>query len=298
MFDCTSVQFHGAVRQYKGLRRGSVDAPDFADMSMNTPKHSPEVATPKRRPQSRSDSEATKERILDSAEKLFARFGYHAASIRDIAAEAECQSALVGYHFGSKQELMDRVLARRSEVLNAERLAFLERARVQSQDAPIRVRTLLEGYVGTILKRAARNDQGWRNYTQMVAMAASSAEWSELTDKHFNAVARAYLEELHRSQPEISAEDLHQGFFFAVGAMVNVCARPGRIETLSKGQFKSKDVSELYDNLCTFLEGGFMAMARRGLAPPGPSGQTKEDDGNSTGAPARARRRKEQDTGS
>lgn len=265
-------------------RRGSVDDSDFANFFMNTPKPAPEIAVKKRRPQPRPDSEATKERILDSAEKLFARLGYHAASIRDIAAEADCQSALVGYHFGSKQELMDHVLARRSEVLNAERLAFLERARVQSQDGPIRVRTLLEGYVGTILKRAARNDQGWRNYTQMVAMAASSPEWSELTDKHFNAVARAYLGELQRSQPDISEEDLHQGFFFAVGAMVNVCARPGRIETLSKGQYKSKDVSALYDNLCTFLEGGFMAMARKDHAQPGPSGHTKEDDGDRPGA--------------
>jgi AcrR family transcriptional regulator len=230
---------------------------------MITTKTPRAVAAKRRVPQPRSDSDETRERILDSAEKLFARFSYQGASIREIAADASCQSALVGYHFGSKLDLMDKVLARRSEVLNTERLAFLERARVQAGDAPIGVRTLLEGYVGTIVRRASRSDPGWRNYTQMIGATASNAEWSELTDKHFNTVAREYMRELQRSLPELPAESLHHAFSFAIGVMVNVCARPGRIETLSKGEFKSKDVSAMYENLCTFLEGGFNAMAGR-----------------------------------
>jgi hypothetical protein len=40
-----------------------------------------------------------------------------------------------------------------------------------------------------------------------------------------------------------------------------VCARPGRIETLSAGEFKSSDVARLSDNLCAFLQGGFDAIA-------------------------------------
>lgn len=229
-----------------------------------TTNQSPRASIARRRaPQPRPESEQTKDRILDSAEKLFARHGYHGTSIRDIASDADYQFALIGYHFGSKLELVDKVLARRSAVLNTERLAFLERARVASDGVPIPVRTLIEGYVGVIVRRASRNDQGWRNYTQLVGMLGSGAEWSELTDKHFNAVAREYLGELQRSLPEVPSESLYQAFFFLVGTMVTVCARPGRIETMSKGQFKSKEVSTLYENLCTFLEGGFAAIAGR-----------------------------------
>lgn len=217
----------------------------------------------KRVPQPRPDSEQTRERILDSAEKLFAWHGFHGTSIRDIAADADYQFALVGYHFGSKLELMDRVLGRRSAVLNAERLAFLEQARAHSKGSPIPVRTLVEGYVGAIMARASKNNTGWHNYTQLVGSAVANAEWTEFTDRHFNAVAREYLGELQRSLPEVPSEALHQAFFFAVGAMVTACARPKRIETLSRGKFKSKDLSTMYETLCTFLEGGFKAVANR-----------------------------------
>ncbi|WP_416047093.1 TetR/AcrR family transcriptional regulator [Cupriavidus basilensis] len=229
---------------------------------MATTTKTPRISEPQRRtPQPRPDSEKTRERILDSAEKLFAQHGFHGTSIRDIAADADYQFALIGYHFGSKLELVDKVLARRSEVLNAERLAFLEQARARSKGSPIPVRTLVEGYVGTIMARASKNDAGWRNYTQLVGSAGASPEWAELTDRHFNTVAREYLGELQRSLPNVSSETLYQAFFFAVGAMVTVCARPGRIETLSRGKFKSKEVSTMYENLCTFLEGGFKAIA-------------------------------------
>jgi AcrR family transcriptional regulator len=241
---------------------GGVMPCHFEAASMTTTTKTPRTGAPQRRaPQPRPDSEQTRERILDSAEKLFARHGFHGTSIRDIATDADYQFALVGYHFGSKLELMDRVLGRRAEVLNAERLSFLEQARARSKGAAIPVRMLVEGYVGTIVARASKNDAGWRNYTQLVGTAAGSAEWAELTDRHFNAVAREYLDELQRSLPKVPSEALHQAFFFAVGAMVTACARPGRIETLSRGKFKSKELATMYENLCTFLEGGFKAVA-------------------------------------
>ena len=72
----------------------------------------------------------TRERILDAAEKLFARRGFHGVSVRDITQDAGVDVALVNYHFGSKQALLDSVLTRRSEVLNAERMQLLRKGTV------------------------------------------------------------------------------------------------------------------------------------------------------------------------
>ncbi len=49
------------------------------------------------------------EKILQSAKKLFAGKGYHGASMRDIAREAECSQSMVSHHFGSKSELWNRI---------------------------------------------------------------------------------------------------------------------------------------------------------------------------------------------
>jgi len=47
----------------------------------------------------------TKERLLHEAEALFAQKGYHAVSVREITAAADCNLAAVNYHFGNKQNL-------------------------------------------------------------------------------------------------------------------------------------------------------------------------------------------------
>ncbi len=49
--------------------------------------------------------ELTKERILDTAEVLFAQKGYQAVSVREITSAARCNLAAVNYHFGKKENL-------------------------------------------------------------------------------------------------------------------------------------------------------------------------------------------------
>src|SRR5436190_23125118 len=68
----------------------------------------------------------TRERILDTAERLFADRGYGATSLRSIIAAAEVNLAAVHYHFHTKEALLDAVLKRRLEPVNRERLALLD----------------------------------------------------------------------------------------------------------------------------------------------------------------------------
>ena len=49
----------------------------------------------------------TKDKLMDAAERLFARRGFHGASLRDITAAAGVDLAFVNYHFGSKKGLLD-----------------------------------------------------------------------------------------------------------------------------------------------------------------------------------------------
>ena len=57
--------------------------------------------------------------ILDSAEMLFARKGYAATSLREIAEEVKVNSAMIHYYFGSKHALLQQVLERALEPLAA-----------------------------------------------------------------------------------------------------------------------------------------------------------------------------------
>ena len=54
---------------------------------------------------SECEAEATRERILLAAQKLFSEKGFDATSVRDITTEAGCNVAAVNYHFGGKENL-------------------------------------------------------------------------------------------------------------------------------------------------------------------------------------------------
>lgn len=67
----------------------------------------------------------TKTRILDAAEALFVAGGFDAMSMRQITTTASVNLAAVNYHFGSKDALIQAVLARQLDPLNEARLAVL-----------------------------------------------------------------------------------------------------------------------------------------------------------------------------
>ena len=68
----------------------------------------------------------TRDRLLDTAERLFAERGVDATSLRHITTEAEANLASVNYHFGSKEALFRQIFARRIGPINEERLRLLD----------------------------------------------------------------------------------------------------------------------------------------------------------------------------
>ena len=60
----------------------------------------------------RAHGESTKQRILDRAERLFARKGYRGVSIRELARSCDVRPFTIQYHFGSKLQLYQIVLCR------------------------------------------------------------------------------------------------------------------------------------------------------------------------------------------
>src|SRR5260370_6883247 len=68
----------------------------------------------------------TKQRILDSAERLFAENGFDSTSLRTIIADAQVNLAAIHYHFHSKEALLDAVILRRLEPINRLRLEMLD----------------------------------------------------------------------------------------------------------------------------------------------------------------------------
>ena len=89
----------------------------------------------------------TKERILDTAERLFADHGFPATSLRDITQEAGVNLAAVNYHFGGKEGLLIEVLERKIAPVNRSRLAQLETLETAAGSDPVPTEHLVRAFV-------------------------------------------------------------------------------------------------------------------------------------------------------
>ena len=68
---------------------------------------------------------STPERIVATAERLFAERGIEAVSLRDITNSCGANSAAIHYHFGSKERLLRAILEHRAAELAKRRDAHL-----------------------------------------------------------------------------------------------------------------------------------------------------------------------------
>ena len=51
--------------------------------------------------------------IIETAEQLFAKKGYEATTVRDIAGQADVNIAMISYYFGSKEKLLEALFNHR-----------------------------------------------------------------------------------------------------------------------------------------------------------------------------------------
>ncbi len=207
---------------------------------------------------------STPERILDVAEKLFARRGFHGVSVRDITREAGVDVALVNYHFGSKQALLDQVLTRRSGILNTERMRLLQACIDKAKPGPPQLDAIIDAFTHPLLNRSERGGAGWKAYFGLIAQVNNSTEFGGLImTKYFDPVVRVFIDALRSTLPDGDARDLYWCYHFLSGALTLTFAETGRIDDLSGGLCRSADLDSVHVRLVPFVAAGFRALCEQ-----------------------------------
>jgi AcrR family transcriptional regulator len=213
------------------------------------------VARPKR---------TTKEKLMDAAEKLFARRGFHGTSLRDITAAAGVDLALVNYHFGSKKQLLAAVIERRGQVLNERRLQRLAEIRLSAAPSAPSTEAVVAAFLDPLLDLLAHAGPGWHSYFSLLAYVNNSPEWGQqLMSKTFDGVVREFITALRDSLPGAAPEDIFWGYNFLTGALTLSLAETGRLDVLSDGLCRSNDVQSLQSRLGRYAAAGLRGLARK-----------------------------------
>jgi AcrR family transcriptional regulator len=199
----------------------------------------------------------TKEKILDTAERLIGEQGYAATSLRQVIAEAGVNLAAVHYHFGSKEELLDAVVVRKAAPVNEARLARLERVEAEAGSGRLEVERVLESFLIPTAEMASRSPE----FVRLMGRMHAEGMMPRIVEKHFQATVVRFVSALRRAIPELPQEELMWRVHFMVGAMAHaMCSAP----IFPRMAGDAADMEPRMKRLVTFLGAGFRAAATAG----------------------------------
>jgi AcrR family transcriptional regulator len=220
-------------------------------------------ATKQRLSKKEQKSLETRDRILDSAEELFALHGLYGVTVRNVAKHAGIDTALIHYYFGTKRGLFDGVFSRRAEGINRERLASMdvyERANIGT----ITIEGALQAFLEPILERNRSGDRGWRNFTALVALANNSQEWGgSMMSRTFDPVIHRLMDLLRKAMPQAADEDLYWSYQMFSGSLMVLLAATDRIALLSGGLCQPNDVEAYAERMVNYAAAGFRAVCEK-----------------------------------
>ena len=199
----------------------------------------------------------TKDKILDTAERLIGEQGYAATSLRHIIAEAGVNLAAVHYHFGSKEDLLDAVVVRKAAPVNEARLGRLDRVEAEAGSGTLDVEKVLESFLVPTAEMARRSPGFVRLMGQMLA----EGMMPEIVEKHFQPAALRFVAALRRAVPELPQEELMWRVHFMIGAMAHTMHHAPIFRQLTED---TADMGPRMQRLVTFLSAGLRAPVTLG----------------------------------
>ncbi len=168
-----------------------------------------------------TDIPDTPTRILDAAEQLFAERGFDAVGLRGITQRAGVNLAAVNYHFGSKQQLLHAVLARRLEPLNRERLQRLDEFEAAAGGAAVPVGDICQALFAPLRNHPAVLGSGSFGLllARMHLIEGEQGRLRAFVDTVMGEIRRRFSAALGRALPQLDGERLFYRSLFLIGAM-------------------------------------------------------------------------------
>ncbi|MHC4727610.1 MAG: TetR family transcriptional regulator [Planctomycetota bacterium] len=166
-----------------------------------------------------NSNKKVRDRLLDSAEELFCEHGFDGASIRDIAASANCNIASVNYYFGGKENLYVEMFRRHVSKLIGEQITNIQNVmKTEHPTVDQLIRTLV-----TLALKSLNNNGGKRSLIKMMVREMLHPHLK--TDVVFDEVISKFFIELHKAImklcPELEPEDGMLCIYFLDGIILH-----------------------------------------------------------------------------
>jgi AcrR family transcriptional regulator len=202
-----------------------------------------------------------RETLLRNAITLFARNGYNAVSLRDIAKAAQGNVGSITYHFGSKAGLLQEIYARHTEPMNARRRELLGEAR-RISDRDERLMGILRAYVVPAFISSSEGDGGGAEFTRLRAImsAEGNPDARSIIADAFDATSKAFIDAIAECLLGAPRERLVWCSQFLLGGLYYALINPERVTRLSAGKADGENHEEAVRELVAASFASFRSL--------------------------------------
>jgi AcrR family transcriptional regulator len=186
----------------------------------------------------------TRERILENAERLFARHGFHGVSLRSLARAAEVNLAAVHYHFGDMSVVFSEVFSRNIKPLNNKWIDLLELLKNEPLDDPKKmIEKIISALCEPIFDMCVKPERGGKAFQMILSRCFTEPlDFSDsLLAREYHPVLAQFARSLRRCAPKLSPCEFMWRFNFIVGAMHHTLGTLHRMTDLTRGICQDND---------------------------------------------------------
>ena len=207
----------------------------------------------------KTNTQKTREKILDTAEHLFSIYGIDRTS-RNITRQAGVDLSLVNYYFNSKDKLFEEVLVRRVAKMSDARIEQLNEFNF-NEDKNTAIPKILRRFIEPLIGKNENEVKELSNYRKLIALVANSKLWQDVIFKyHYDPIAEEYIDAIWKLSNNLSREDVCWAFNFFLGSLTNAIAETGRVDRLSFGEASSSDLDIMVDKIVAYSAAAILHM--------------------------------------
>lgn len=203
----------------------------------------------------------TKEKILDAAEKCFAKEGL-GASVRRITTEANVNLGAITYHFGSKDNLVSEVFLRRIQEVNVERFRRLDQIEHEASDDRVTIERVLEAFISPMFAMVKKNPDFIQFQCKLLQQGPIACR--EKIHEILREVTDRFVSAFSRVLPDYSHAEVVVRYFMSLTLAVNMINFFRNIYDMWPHEGGEKmNYEEVHQILLAFLQGGIERAVKR-----------------------------------
>ena len=202
------------------------------------------------------NANGTKLALMEAASTLFAEKGFEVVSVREITTLAKANVASVKYHFGSREGLIDAVVARMAKPVNDERLRRIEEL---EKRGGVTVRELIVAFFEPLCSQIQNSPLSEKLFVKLMGRVVGDRPY-EFPDEvmgQFREVASRFVPAFMAACPGLSADDVFWRIHFSFGVLANTLTHGDILKKISAGKVGDEKLSVTLKRVIDFCEAGF-----------------------------------------